>query len=245
MAKIAQESWEVLGQQLPVFIYQERRTSNRISITKRGVNIRIPNGMRTGKDSSWRSWALTWLEKQLAKRPDLSAQYDISKYVDGHIVHTPIKDYVLKLQEAKRATSKGVLKGQELRLQINQDQEDVIRGKTIRTLMSRLIAKDQYARVTQRINDINDHYFKLPIKNIRIKNNTTNWGSCSSSGNINISIKTLLAPLEVQDYIYVHELSHRIEMNHSPAYWAIVEKVMPDYKQYEHWIKTNGHTCEL
>ena len=245
MAKIAQETWEVDGKSLPVFIYKERRRNNRISITKRGVHIRIPSKLRLSQDASWRSWAYKWLSTQLSKRPDIAERYNTRKYVDGHIVHTPVKNYELQLSESHRSTSKATLDGNMMRLHLNQDLSDAYRAKTIRTLMSRLIAKDQLKRVSQRIHDINNHYFKLSINDIKIKNNSTNWGSCSSSGNINISIKTLLAPLEVQDYIYVHELSHRLEMNHSPAYWAIVEKVMPSYQEYERWLKEHVHLCEL
>jgi len=245
MAKIAEETWEVDGKSLPVFIYKERRSNNRISITKRGVHIRIPSRLKISEDTSWRSWAHKWLTAQLSKRPDIAERYNTNKYVDGYEVKTPVKNYVLRLMASERSTSKAKLDGEIMRLDINQDLSDAYRAKTIRTLMSRLIANDQLKRVSQRIHDINDHYFKLTIKDIKIKNNSTNWGSCSSSGNINISIKTLLAPLDVQDYIYVHELSHRLEMNHSPAYWAIVARVMPSYEEHERWIKKNGHLCEL
>ena len=245
MAKIAQETWEVDGKSLPVFIYKERRSNNRISITKRGVHIRIPSRLRITGDTSWRSWAHQWLSAQLIKRPDIAERYDTKKYMEGYEVHTPYKTYSLQISTSPRSTSKGKLIGEVLRLELNQDLTEAYRVKTIRTLMSRLIAKDQLHRVTHRVHEINEHYFKLPIKDVRIKNNSSNWGSCSSSGNINISIKTLLAPFIVQDYIFVHELAHRIEMNHSSAYWAIVKRVMPSYEEQERWLKENGHMCEL
>lgn len=49
-------------------------------------------------------------------------------------------------------------------------------------------------------------------------------------------------PPEVLDYVVVHELAHRREMNHSPRFWAIVEKVLPDYKERRRWLKENGAT---
>lgn len=245
MPKVAQETWEIDGQSIPVYIYQERRRSNRISITKRGVHIRIPIGFKTSNEASWREWARTWLSKQLSKRPDIAERHNTKKYVDGYTVSTPYKDYVLRLSKSERRSSKGVLDNDQILIEANQDLSEAYLAKTIRTLMSRLIAGDQLERVKQRIHAINDHYFKLPIKDIRIKNNSSNWGSCSSNGNINISIKTLLAPTDVQDYIFVHELAHRLEMNHSPAYWDIVRKVMPDYEQKEDWLKANSHVCEL
>jgi predicted metal-dependent hydrolase len=50
----------------------------------------------------------------------------------------------------------------------------------------------------------------------------------------------MLAPPEVLDYVIVHELCHRKEMNHSPRFWAEVAKVIPDYKSREKWLKTEG-----
>ena len=50
-----------------------------------------------------------------------------------------------------------------------------------------------------------------------------------------------MAPMEVIDYVIVHELCHMIEMNHSKNYWNIVSTVMPDYKNHRKWLKENGH----
>ena len=47
------------------------------------------------------------------------------------------------------------------------------------------------------------------------------------------------APLEIMDYVIVHELCHRLELNHSPKFWKEVERVMPEYKKYEKWLKDN------
>lgn len=57
------------------------------------------------------------------------------------------------------------------------------------------------------------------------------WGSCSGRGDIRISWYLLMAPMEAIDYVLVHELSHRREFNHSPAFWAIVETYIPDYRK--------------
>lgn len=79
---------------------------------------------------------------------------------------------------------------------------------------------------------------------IAIKSQKTRWGSCSSKGNLNFNYLLYFAPLEILDYVVVHELCHRKEMNHSKAFWALVEKVIPDYKERRKWLKEHGKELE-
>ena len=75
---------------------------------------------------------------------------------------------------------------------------------------------------------------------ITVRNQKTRWGSCSSKGNLNFNCLLMLAPPEVLDYVVVHELCHRKQMNHSKAFWLEGEKVLPDYKEARKWLKEDG-----
>lgn len=75
---------------------------------------------------------------------------------------------------------------------------------------------------------------------IAIREQKTRWGSCSSKGNLNFNWRLILAPEEVLDYVVVHELAHRREMNHSKAFYAVVESVLPDYRQARRWLRDYG-----
>ena len=75
---------------------------------------------------------------------------------------------------------------------------------------------------------------------VTIRSQKTRWGSCSARGNLNFNCLLMLTPPEVQDYVLVHELAHRIEMNHSPRFWKIVENVLPDYKRRKQWLRKEG-----
>lgn len=75
---------------------------------------------------------------------------------------------------------------------------------------------------------------------ITIRNQKTRWGSCSEDGNLNFNCLLMLMPDEVIDSIVVHELCHRIYMNHSAEFNALVRKIYPDYDRCQAWIKENG-----
>ena len=81
----------------------------------------------------------------------------------------------------------------------------------------------------------------LQYGRITIRNQKTRWGSCSGKGNLNFNCLLMLAPDEIVDYVVVHELCHLIEMNHSKAFWAQVENVLPDYRERRKWLKDHGN----
>lgn len=76
--------------------------------------------------------------------------------------------------------------------------------------------------------------------NVTIRCQQTRWGSCSSRGNLNFNCLLMLAPEEVLDYVVVHELAHRKQMNHSALFWREVERECPDYKKSLRWLKDRG-----
>ena len=78
-------------------------------------------------------------------------------------------------------------------------------------------------------------YGKITIRGQRSK-----YGSCTAKGNLNYNYILMLAPEEVREYIVLHELTHRKHMDHSRAFWYDVETAMPDYKQWDGWLKENG-----
>ena len=81
-------------------------------------------------------------------------------------------------------------------------------------------------------------------KAVKISRARTRYGSCSSKGSLNFCWRILLAPNEVADYIIVHELAHLAQLNHSKAFYAIVEQAMPDYKNAQSWLKRNAALLE-
>lgn len=75
---------------------------------------------------------------------------------------------------------------------------------------------------------------------ITIRNQKTRWGSCSAEGNLNFNCLLMLAPEDVLDSVIVHELCHRLEMNHSARFYEAIYRVFPDYDRCQKWLKEHG-----
>jgi predicted metal-dependent hydrolase len=72
----------------------------------------------------------------------------------------------------------------------------------------------------------------LPVAHgrVSIKDHRSRWGSCSSKKNLNFNYRLAFIPVELVDYVVVHELCHLVEFNHSPNFWSKVEELLPDYE---------------
>lgn len=100
--------------------------------------------------------------------------------------------------------------------------------------------REQARQILQERVDFYARRYGLQYKRIGITGARTRWGSCSSTGSLNFSWRLVLAPLEVVDYVVVHELVHTVIHNHSKQFWDRVESIMPDYKECRKWLRKNG-----
>lgn len=83
--------------------------------------------------------------------------------------------------------------------------------------------------------------FRLEVTKISISTANRRWGSCNKKGHITFSFKLIMLPMEIIEYIIIHELAHLVELNHSKQFWESVQKMMPEYEQHEQWLKHNGY----
>jgi len=80
----------------------------------------------------------------------------------------------------------------------------------------------------------------VSVKSVRLRAQTTRWGSCSSTGRLNFNWRLILAPRFVLDYVAAHEVAHLREMNHSDRFWATVEETLPSMTKGRAWLKAHG-----
>lgn len=85
--------------------------------------------------------------------------------------------------------------------------------------------------------------YNLKFKGVKITNAKSRWGSCNNKGGLNFSLKLVMAPPQVIDYVVIHELAHTVHHNHSQSFWVEVSKYCPNYKVERNWLKQ--HDCDL
>jgi predicted metal-dependent hydrolase len=80
----------------------------------------------------------------------------------------------------------------------------------------------------------------VEARRLTLRDTTSRWGSCSSTGALNFSWRLILAPSFVLDYLAAHEVAHFVHMNHSPAFWKITRRLFPETDRAEEWLKNHG-----
>ncbi|MDQ6422855.1 SprT family zinc-dependent metalloprotease [Paenibacillus sp. LHD-117] len=86
---------------------------------------------------------------------------------------------------------------------------------------------------------------KVKPKTIEIVESKTKWGSCSSDKKVTFNYRLAMAPVEVIDYVIIHELCHLTHMNHDRSFWRRVGSIMPDYKEKEEYLARFGQAMTL
>lgn len=228
-----------------VKIHYEDRKNSRVSIRRNIINIRLPRLISKKEQNNQIEKLIDWAIQSIMKHPDKFKPSCSKKYTDGDEIHTTRKTYHLRLIVEDNKNSYARLKDDNIFISLSSNLSDEEKNQHVSTLISRCIASEQLPQLKERIHELNNRYFNQDIKEIYLKHNISNWGSCSKSGNINISTRLLFAPDDVLEYVCIHELVHLIEPNHSQRFWQLVSEVMANYKEKNQWLTDNGETCKF
>ncbi|MBO4327364.1 MAG: M48 family metallopeptidase [Clostridia bacterium] len=156
----------------------------------------------------------------VVRAPLFTADRTIRKFVDGHA------EWIGKALEKSRKLAGERERAIETDGVITHDEIRALAKKAVSVIPERVAHFASILGVT---------YGRITIRMQRSK-----WGSCSAKGNLNFNCLLMLAPPEVLDGVVVHELCHRLEMNHSERFYRHVLSVLPDYYERRKWLKNNG-----
>ncbi|MCJ7570806.1 MAG: M48 family metallopeptidase [Candidatus Thermoplasmatota archaeon] len=236
---------DINGIQYQVKIHFEKRKNSSVSIRRTNINIRIPYFL-SQKEKTQRIQSMKyWAKKKILNNPECFKPETQKEYNDGEKILVGDEEYNLRIEFKEKKNISAKLQGQTIHLSISNHLTKKQQNKHISSLISRCIAKKRLPILQRKIEELNKQHFNQKIGKIYFKYNKSNWGSCSHANNINISTRLLFAPDDVLEYVCIHELAHLLEHNHSERYWTLVEKVMPDYKTKEQWLKEKKDICRF
>lgn len=245
MAKHVDTHVEIENNKIPLRVFVERRGSVRIAVAKKHVILRLPQGLRTAQVEEYMEWGRKWVRTQYYKDDTIKNRFIPKGYTSGDTLELLGRTYTIYLSYEDRKSHGGKIEGTNIFLKLSNLDKEINTQRAIKQLLSRLVAHSFLPYISKRVHEFNDRYFKKPITKVRMKYNSSNWGSCSTKGNVNLSTRLLFAPADVIDYVIIHELAHLIEMNHSARFWKIVSDVMPSYKEKEKWLSKHGSLCDF
>lgn len=235
------------GQDIRFEIWEEDRRDTRFSLTTRMAYLRVPRRMSKAAKLEQVDKFRAWLRSAAAKRPDLLAARRPVDFVHGGTYALGDVAFRLSIAEEPRKSATACIVGGSspgapipLSLKLPTGTAPLDRSTMIERLLYRLAAKQALPRIERLLDEANDAHFQVAVGRIKLSPTTSRWGSCSSTGNINLSSRLLGAPERCLRAVIVHELAHRIEMNHSERFWKLVYGAMPDYAEADAWLKREG-----
>jgi hypothetical protein len=229
-----------LGQkELPYLLtFSKRRRTLQIKIAPPGtIEVLAPHNFPLGEVENILQKRSTWITTQLAKLDKLTSNPVNTTFSQGSQVLFLGRPREMTFVPASGKRAKVLLADYQLIIHLPADRlagQDIV-SKALHTFYLRSAA----TLLTERTNFWAQEIGVRPQK-ISLRAQKTRWGSASPRGNINYNWHIVMAPLEVVDYLVVHELCHMKVPNHSAAFWQLVGQFVPAFKQHRLWLRQNG-----
>ena len=240
-----EETIEINGISYRLDILIEKRRNSRASVSRKGIVIRIPHFLGRQERERQIEEFSKWATKRIMKNPERFSPEKPIIYNDGQKIRSIGEEYFLRINTGNKAKTTLKMSGNNITVSVPGNLEQEQQSRIIGKVLNKKLSSVFYDKIKSKVYDINSKFFRRHIKSVRLKNNKSTWGSCSPGGDITISSRLLLAPLEILDYVIVHELSHLVVRGHSKKFWSVVEKAVPDYREKRKWLRKNGDSLRF
>jgi len=230
---------EIDGMDVPVILrrnVQARRFILKIGTNKPEVILTMPGN---GSEAEAMDFAISqahWIKSRI------DAQLDIIAFAPG--VEIPLRNVMRTIEHCPNKRGTVWIHGDD-NSELSQPVICVAGDPRHLARRVRDWLKNQARSDLSRSVAIHSQHLDLRAKGITIRDQTTRWGSCSSTGGLSFSWRLILAPPFVLDYVAAHEVAHLEEMNHGPRFWKLVEQCIPDYRHAQKWLKKSGSKLHI
>jgi predicted metal-dependent hydrolase len=174
-----------------------------------------------------------WIEKQL----EAIKEKILNKKTDSLLLFG--KEYKLCLQYTSQLPAGVHIRANQVLLNPTEPAASNVWKDSHTEQLNRFLKRTARTYIEPRTSQIGQQ-MSIDYQHLRLKEQKSRWGSCSSDGNLNFNWRLVHCPPEVIDYVIVHELAHRKHMDHSRKFWNFVAQYTPDYQLHRGWLKRHG-----
>ena len=211
-----------------VLVRNPRSRHVRMTLTPEGLRVSAPVRLPEGEiDRAVRSkerWLLRHTHLLEPQLPDALEDGQMLPFLDGEVE--------LGIRHSARASVR--LRLDEGRLAVATPDHARVRDMVERAY--RGAARDWFAQACA----VRGPQIGATAASIGIRDPRTRWGSCSARGALSFSWRLMMAPERVADYVVVHEMAHLVHLDHSPAFWDLVQRTAPDFDRDRRWLRDHG-----
>jgi hypothetical protein len=181
-----------------------------------------------------------WIIKKVNEVIEGNSNLVCRQFVSGEKFLYLGKEYTLEIVEKDSGQAEVLMQEDTIAVYISQGMSEESRKQAIKEALIKWYRQRFAEIVKERIEKYSLQLKVAPCK-VVIKDQKTRWGSCSKKGNINLNWRLVMAPIDIIDYVVVHELCYLKFMNHSKDFWNLVKSILPNYTEGREWLKVNGN----
>jgi predicted metal-dependent hydrolase len=228
-----------------IFNHSRRARKLRLTINQSGeVKVTIPRFVHQRTVDRFIVEHTEWIEKRLKKVEIQNLKHPTPTYQTGDTFYYLGVPLTLTIRPSGRKRPTVKSSGDQMIITLHHD-IDKSKGKTqIKKALQDFFKEKATGIIHDRLQHWNEHY-QLHYSKVTFRNQKTRWGSCSAKGNLNFNWRLAMAPIQVIDYVVVHELCHLQHLNHSKKFWALVEQTQPTHKQWRKWLRQKAYLLQI
>jgi hypothetical protein len=207
---------------------QARRYTLRIQATTREVILTIPPRGTVSEATAFAQKHGGWIAARLGRLPDAAP------FADG--VMLPLRGV------PHRITHRGGARG-TVWTEVTPNGEPLLCVAGLAPHIDRRVGDFLRREAKRDLQAASRRYAEalgLSFARVTVRDQSSRWGSCSTTGMLSFSWRLILAPSGVLDYLAAHEVAHLVEMNHSPKFWRLVQRICPDHEAAKAWLDAHG-----
>lgn len=230
---------EINGMSIQYIVKRNRSKYVKISIDVNGLKVSAPKTVTLTQIESILIKKSKWLLEKYTKYINDKKIREINASKELKKILLMGEEIDIKVSEWENESIEAVLCEKQLQINIPNGIDNLKRKNYIEEAIRKCyveLAKTDIERKAKYYSKVMGVNYNL----IKIKDQKTRWGSCSSKRNLNFNWRLIMFPEWVMIYVIIHELCHLIYLNHSKEYWKLVSNYMPNYKEAHKWLKENG-----